>query len=137
MFKAKDIMTKEVITVREETPICEAIKLLAEKNITGLPVITDDKRLVGIITEKDMMKLMYDPDIEYCHVGDLMTTAVVSFDENDNLQDVCMELMENNFRRVPILSKGKLVGIISRSDIIKFILLKTVKHARTKSEFDH
>ncbi|MGA1823684.1 MAG: HPP family protein [bacterium] len=137
MFKAKDIMIKNVITVKKETPIYKAIKLLAEKNITGLPVVSDDMHLLGIITEKDMMKLMYDPDIEYCQVADLMTSKVVYFDENDKIQDVCQKLMENNFRRVPILSEGKVVGIISRSDIIKFILLKTLKPAKNKSTFDH
>ena len=137
MFKAKDIMIKSVFTVKKETPIYVAIKLLAEKNITGLPVVSDDMHLVGIITEKDMMKLMYDPDIEYCQVKDLMTSKVVYFDENDKIQDVCKKLIENNFRRVPILSKGKVVGIISRSDIIKFILLKTLKHPNNTSSFDH
>ena len=67
-------------------------------------------------------------------VADLMTPNVTCFDENDDLIAVFKGLVENNFRRVPILSQGKLVGIISRTDIIKFLSKSTAKPAETESE---
>ena len=92
-----------------------------ERKITGLPVVSDDMSLRGIISEKDVLKLLYDPNTEEGIVADFMTREVTSFDENDELVLICEKLISNNFRRVPILSKGKLAGIISRHDIIKFI----------------
>lgn len=120
MPRAKDIMTKNVIGVKEETPIYEAISLIAKNNITGVPVVGDDMTLVGILSEKDVIGLFYlsRKDGESKTVSDFMTQPVVSFDENEDLLDVCDCLMNNHFRRVPVVSKGKLVGIISRRDII-------------------
>ena len=132
LFKIKTIMIRDIHYVSADTPIYDAIKLLVTKNITGLPVVADDMSLVGIVSEKDMLKLLYDPDIEYLKVSDFMTHKVVSFDENDDMLYVCNALINNHFRRVPILSKGKLVGIVSRSDIINYILLKTSRHTDKK-----
>ena len=122
MIKARDIMTTDVITVSKNTSTFEAMKLMVKNNITGLPVVSDDMRLLGIVSEKDMLKLLYSPQSEPQSVAECMTSDVVSFDENEELTDVCECLIKNNFMRVPILSVGKLAGIISRRDIIKFIL---------------
>ena len=59
MFKAKNIMTKEVISVKKDTPIYEAVELLAKNEVTGIPVVKDDMTLVGILTEKDVLRLFY------------------------------------------------------------------------------
>ena len=120
MFCAKDIMSKKMITVKEHTGIKEAIRLLVEHNITGLPVVSEDMRLLGIVTEKDILRALYDPSIVGRTVADLMTSEISSFEENDDLIKVFESLMENNFRRVPVLSEGKLVGVISRRDMMKF-----------------
>ena len=69
-----------------------------------------------------MLKLLYETRIQDASVAEVMTREVVSFDENDDVIDVCECLIDNHFRRVPILSEGRLAGIISRRDIIKFIL---------------
>ena len=126
MFRAKDIMVSAVVSVKPETATYEAIKLLVENNITGLPVVNDDMTLAGIITEKDVLKLLYyngdGTDENIATVEKYMTKEVVSFDENENLIEICDSFIKNHFRRVPILSKGKLVGVISRRDIIKYIL---------------
>ena len=125
MFHAKDIMTKEVSTVRQDAKITDVIRLLAQKKITGVPVVSDDMRLLGVVTEKDILRtLRYDQNIKGKSAADLMTSEIISFDENDSLMEVFENLVENEFRRVPILSEGILVGIVSRRDIIEFFSAK-------------
>jgi len=125
MFHAKDIMTKEVSTVRQDAKITDVIRLLAQKRITGVPVVSDDMRLLGVVTEKDILRtLRYDQNIKGKSAADLMTSEIISFDENDSLMEVFESLVENDFRRVPILSEGILVGIVSRRDIIEFFSAK-------------
>lgn len=123
MPKAKDFMTKDVISVKKGTPILEALELMAEKNITGIPVVNDDATLEGILTEKDVLRLFHASEDKKCKVvEDFMTQPAIYFDEDEDLDEVCDCLMNNYFRRVPVTSKGKLVGIISRRDIIVYIL---------------
>jgi CBS domain-containing protein len=98
------------------------MEIIATGNITGLPVVDDSAKLLGIVSEKDLLKLLYDPNAKPGLVKDYMTRDVVSFDWDDSLFEVCHCLINNNFRRVPILDKGKLTGIISRRDIIIYIL---------------
>ena len=119
---AKDVMKCGLLTVKRHMPIYEAMDILATRNITGLPVIDDSMNLVGIVSEKDILKLLYDPKAEPGKVEDFMTEKVVSFNHDDSLHDVCDCLMYNYFRRVPILQHGKLAGVISRADLIIYIL---------------
>ena len=124
MLKVKDVMTKDVISVKKDTPIYEAMEIMRKKDITGMPVIEDDMTLVGVITEKDVLRLFYaDGDEKNQTVAFFMTRPAVSYRENENLRSVCDFMMINYFRRVPITSKeGKVVGILSRPDIIAHIL---------------
>jgi CBS domain-containing protein len=121
-FIAKTIMTTNVISVKRQTEIYEAIRTLSDNNITGLPVVNDDMSIAGIITEKDVLKLLYDEESKPGKVEDFMTKGVVGFNEDDSLIDITECLIKNSFRRVPITTGGKLVGIISRKDIIAYIL---------------
>lgn len=129
MLKAKDIMTKDVITVKTDVPIYDVLELVAKHNISGLPVVEEDMTLVGIVSEKDILSLFYDSEGR-CEktVDDFMTQPPLFFDEDESLLDVCDFLRKNVFRRVPITSKGKLVGIISIRDVIEYIL--QLKHER-------
>jgi len=124
MLKARDIMTKDVISVKRQTPIYEAVELLVKNKITGIPVVEDDMTLVGILTEKDVLRLFYaDEQEKNKTVSDFMTRPAVHYKENDSLQSICDFMMINYFRRVPVTSKkGKVVGIISRPDVIEYIL---------------
>ena len=122
MLEIKNAMTTNLLTVKRQTPIYEAIRILVDKNITGLPVVNDDMTLAGIISEKDVMKLLYDTENKQGIVEDFMTENPSSFDQDDSLIDVAECFIKNHFRRVPITSEGKLVGIVSRKDIIKYIL---------------
>jgi len=132
MLKAKDIMTTDLVTVKSQASVYEAIQELIDNNITGLPVVDDDMTVVGVISEKDILKLLYDLEKDGGTVADYMTETAVSFDPEDNLLDICNCFMKNPFRRVPILSDGKLAGIISRADIIEYIL-KTKQHDEVQS----
>jgi CBS domain-containing protein len=115
-------MTKDVITVKDHTPIREAIEILVEKRISGLPVINDHNELVGLITEKDLLKLIFSGDVDLGIVEDYMTREVVALDEESDLLDVCEYLINMNYKRIPILNGERLAGIISRRDMIKYIL---------------
>ncbi len=123
MIKAKDIMTEDVISVKKETSIYEAIDILIENRIAGIPVIEDDMTLIGVLSEKDVLSLLffYGQKEEEQTVNDFMTQPAIHFDEEESLMDICDCLTNKNFRRVPITSGGKLVGVISRADIIKCI----------------
>ena len=122
MIHAKSIMSRKILTVTEDTNIRHVMRLLSENQVTGLPVVSEDMSLLGIVTEKDILEeLLYGKDVITKTAGDLMTTDIVSFDEDEDLMTIFRTLVEDNFRRVPILSNGKLAGIISRRDIINFL----------------
>ena len=136
MLKVGDLMTKNVVSVKKDTPIYEALELLRKNDIAGMPVIDDDKTLVGIVTEKDVLRLFYteggdqDKTVDY-----FMTQPAVSFGVDESLESVCDFLMVKYFRRVPVVSKkGKLVGVISRPDIIDYIIVRGRKYAKEHSE---
>jgi len=123
MLRAKDIMSKNVISVQKDTPILEAVKLLMENNISGLPVVEDNMTLTGLLSEKDVVELFYEGEqAEDKTVSDYMTYPAVCFEENNALLNVCDFLAKNIFRRVPITSDGKLVGIISIQDVLNSVL---------------
>ena len=122
MVRAKDVMSKRVMTLKPDSRVVDVIRLLAEHKVTGAPVVSDDMHLLGMVTEKDiLMMLLYDKNIKTKTVDDLMTKEVMSFNEEDDLMEIFKILVENNFRRVPILSNGTLTGIVSRRDIIHFL----------------
>ncbi len=122
MLEAGAVMKTDLITVTRDTPIYEAIRTLVENNITGLPVVNDDMTLAGIITEKDVLDLLYDYKDKPGKVEDYMTEEVIRFDHRDSLSDITRSFIDHHFRRVPIVTNGKLAGIISRKDIIAYML---------------
>ena len=124
MLKAKDIMTTNVVSVTKDTPIYEAMELLIENEITGMPVVDEEMNLIGVITEKDCLRLFYgDEEEQNKTVRYFMTQPAVHYNENDRLRTICDFMMINYFRRIPVTTKnGKVVGILSRPDVIKYIL---------------
>ena len=124
-------MKRDVISVHPETPLDRLIDLLIQHNITGVPVLNEDSSIAGIVTEKDVLSFLLDKNVLdlmnerlLCEttVHHIMTNQVVAFDEETPLDEICEALVNQKFRRVPITDKnGKLVGIISRKDIIAVI----------------
>ena len=123
MLKAKDIMTENTISVKADTPIYEAVELIVKHGISGMPVVKKNMTLEGILSEKDLIVLFYGKENnENKTVSDFMTQPAVHFDEEESLLDICDFLTKNIFRRVPITSNEKLVGIISIRDTLDYIL---------------
>jgi CBS domain-containing protein len=81
IFKAKTVMTSKVIYVKKQTPIIEAIEILVENNITGLPVVNDDMTLAGIISEKDVMQLLFNNGKMSGKVEEFMTENPLFFEQ--------------------------------------------------------
>ena len=122
MLQAKDIMTKDVVTVRTDTLVEEALELMLAHNISGLPVVSKDMTLMGIITEKDILNQFFGRQkVEGKSVEEFMTQPAVHFDENDSLESICKCLAEVTFRRVPVTKEGKVVGIVSRPDVLRCV----------------
>jgi len=135
MLQAKDIMTRQVVCIRKETPIIEAIQLMADNNITGIPVVEDDLTLIGMLSEQDVLRLFHTYDDEKDRtVNDFMTQPAIHFEENELLLDVCYCLRDNAIRRVPVTLNGKVTGVISRSDILKCILRQSKKTIKKQPE---
>jgi CBS domain-containing protein len=121
MVKAKEVMNTSVITIGRNEDLCEAVRSMVLNNVTGLPVVEEDGALAGMITEKDVLTMLSDVPYAPARVADFMTTNVVCFDQQDDLDIIAESFRQNHFRRVPILDCGRLVGIISRRDIIRYI----------------
>jgi len=118
-FLARDAMTHGLLTVQRDTPLHDVMDILSTGHVTGLPVVDDGMRLEGMITEKDVIRCIADPGASKSTVQSHMTTNVVAFEPTTPLVQVCECLIRQNFRRVPIVSDGRLVGIVARGDIIR------------------
>ena len=122
MLSIKNVMTKDVVSVKEDTHIYEALDLLTKNKISGLPVLDDQNLVIGILSEKDVLRILLDKNIVTRNkVRDYMSSEVICFTEDDNAIDICKFFIRSNIRRVPIVKDGKLVGIISRRDIVALI----------------
>ena len=110
---ARDVMQYGVLSIGRDEPVHKAIALLVEHEISALPV-TQEKRLVGMLSEKDLLRLLYETEYLPGVVEDYMTSDVTSFDVETRLAVIHKQLIERPFRRVPILFRGRLAGMITR-----------------------
>jgi len=141
-MKASEIMTLGVVTVRPEASVKEAASLMLERGISGLPVVDASGRLVGIVTEGDLLRrvetgtersrprwleFLLGPGRlanEYVHsharkVQDVMTPGVITVSKDAPLQDVVSILEQRRIKRVSVTRGDKLVGIISRASLVQ------------------
>jgi len=142
---AKDIMTLNVITVGPDMPISDVAKLLIERRISAVPVIDNDNSLIGIVSEGDLvhrirgdhelprswwLSLIGDPNDEpqeYIRshgktAKDVMTKDVVAISEFTSIAEIAETLETKKIKRVPVVDDGKLVGIVSRANIIQALV---------------
>ena len=126
---ARDIMTASVVTVAPDTSLDELTELLAQSAFSGVPVVDYLGRVVGIVTEADL--LVSRPGQH--SVESVMTKDVVAVSVDESLQEIAFLLSVRRINRVPVLEEGKLVGIISRADVVKALARKPAS-AQTPSE---
>jgi CBS domain-containing protein len=122
MLKAKEVMTKDVITSSPDATLADAIKLLIAKEISGMPVIDAGGKMIGIISEKDILNFAFSGNLSNTKVKEAMTKNVTSFSQDADIDSIALAISHNQFRRVPIVEAGKVVGIVSRRDIIRIAL---------------
>ncbi len=119
MLTADQIMTPGAITIRPEATLQDAIHLVIENRVSGLPVVDDQGTLVGIITEFALLALAYDQELEHQTVAQHMTREVLTVDCADPVNRVADLFIVHRVRRLPVLSNGRLVGLVSRGDVLR------------------
>lgn len=146
-MKAGEIMSTSVFTVKRDTSVEEIAHIMAEKNISGVPVVDDENRVVGIITQRDLLYKDVEPrypalvqilggtiflqgvsryneelkKLTATRAEELMTRNVVTVDENTEVERAARIMVEKEINRIPVVRDGRLVGIISRADVVKYI----------------
>lgn len=126
----KDIMNRAVHTVSPDDTFDEACSLLLRQHISGLPVVDHEQRLVGIITENDLLNVLVGGGEEGSYrVADYMTADVTTVSEDDSAVEVAGMFLKYQVRRFPVLSGDRLVGIVARRDLVRYIcdLRKRIK----------
>lgn len=140
-MQAQDVMTTKVVSVAPDTPVVEIAKLLLERHISAVPVVSDDGRLLGIVSEGDLihelgqegakrswwLDLLASPQSRAeaylkAHgrlASDVMTRAIVSVAPDTPLPEIARLLEARRIKRVPVLRDGALVGIVSRADLLR------------------
>lgn len=144
-MQAKDVMTSPVITVKPEVSVSEVARLLLERHISAVPVVDDAGELLGIVSEGDLMRrpesgtqrrpswwltLLSDPQDEAreflkshgLHARDVMSRHPLSVSETTPLQDIAGMLEKHRIKRVPVLRNGKVVGIVSRANLLQALV---------------
>ncbi len=147
-MKAKTIMNKDVITVMPQDTVTNLVKLLLDNRISGVPVIDEDKKVVGIVSETDLIypeKSLHMPafipildsivflegfkemekeikKMAAYRVEDIMVKDVITVNEDSEIQEIVNIMINRRINRIPVVNdEGKLVGIITRSNILKHI----------------
>jgi CBS domain-containing protein len=151
-MKVSDIMTKEVVSVAPDTPVKEIAELMTWNRISGVPVVNKDGKLAGIVSETDLLHrtetgterkrkwflgMFQDADTlarEFVKshglcAADIMTKKVTTIDANADLGAAADYLDKNKLKRVPIVDGGKLVGILTRGDLVRALAQATLKPA--------
>jgi len=153
MLKAKDIMTRDVITVEEDTTVEALGRLFIEKRISGAPVLDKNGNLSGIVTENDLVRKntrlhiptvlrIFDAiiplgsadrvedeirKISASTVGEICTRSVLTVSPEASIQDVSSIMFEKGSHVIPVLDAGKIVGIIGKIDIIRGMFGETAQ----------
>jgi CBS domain-containing protein len=142
---ARDIMTPDPITVSPDVPVIDAAHLMSENNVGALPVVKDG-RVIGVVTESDLIMqdvraqfptyisllggvIMYPPSVKRFEeglrkavaatVGEVMTSEPVIVGPDATLEDLATLLVNREVSRLPVIEDGKLIGIISKHDLVR------------------
>jgi CBS domain-containing protein len=135
---ARDVMTRDVITVRPDAPLQEVATLFVSRRISGAPVVDEEGKLVGIITEADLLRREAQPMPEArrgflsflwqnrrlragrtVRVEEVMTHDVVTATEDTPVRELARQMILRKINRIPIVREGRVVGIVTRNDVLK------------------
>src|SRR2546422_6842433 len=114
MTPVKDVMTTDVIAFHADTPVEEIAGALSGRHITGAPVVTPEGFVVGIVSELDVFTKKGRTAL------DIMSPHVISITEETGIDQAARLLAGERIRRLPVLREGRLVGLVSRSDVLAF-----------------
>lgn len=119
-MRARDIMTHEVITIGPEASIHDAARLLSDYHISGAPVLDGIGRMIGLVTEADLIGK------DGATVAEIMTTRVITAQEDTAVEQIAQVLTSNHFKRLPVTRGDQLVGVVSRADIVRMMASRWV-----------
>ena len=114
---AKDIMTRDVVTVSPTLAVKDLAKLLVKNRISGVPVVDKKGKIIGVVSEVDIMTKKGK------QVKNIMSRKVIQVREGTAVEEIASIMTHHNIKRVPVMEGGKLLGIVSRADIIRAIAM--------------
>ncbi len=114
------IMEEDVVTLHEEDSINEAIKIMLQGNVSGFPIVDDESKVIGIVSERDFVSLVANV-ITGKKVADFMSRDVVSVRPDTKVEDAARVMISNDFRRLPIVHEGVMTGVVTTSDIVNYL----------------
>jgi CBS domain-containing protein len=124
MLTASDIMTAPVVSIAPNALIEHALEQMLQHDVSGLPVVEDGDRLVGVISEFDTLMLLdprQDESSPVAPVAHFMSTDVLTIDADAPVSEVASVFLRHPVRRLPVLRDGRLVGIVSRGDMVAIV----------------
>jgi CBS domain-containing protein len=123
-IKVADYMTRKLVTFHPETPLLEAMSVMLDARVSGAPVVDAEGRLTGMLSEIDfldaMLKGSYHGDVEGT-VSSVMTTGAQTVESDTDIYSASEIFVRDGRRRLPVLENGRLVGQISRRDVLRAI----------------
>jgi CBS domain-containing protein len=124
-LRVRDFMTPQLVTLTADMELLDAIALLVEKQISGAPVLDGQGNLVGVVTERDCLArtvvASYHGEAAG-RVGEVMSREVTTVEADTSLMDVAASFVDARFRRYPVMDDNRLVGIISRRDVLRAVI---------------
>ncbi len=129
-MEAREIMTGQVIAVSPQDTVHQLARVLTEAGISGAPVRDDDGRLLGIVSEADVISK------RGAHVEDVMQRSVLTVAEDTPVEEVCYMMSSNNINRVPVMRGEDIVGIITRADVVRAYAQGRIGHAGEGAELE-
>ena len=120
MKLAKDIMTKHVIATKPHALARHALVQILIGQYSGMPVINEQSEVVGVVSEFDLVKTIHkNASLDKVTIEDIMTKSPLTVDVSEPIEKVIDIMIEKGYLRIPVTENGKLVGVISRSDILR------------------
>lgn len=116
----REIMKKDVVSLRVNDNISNAIKTMIERNIGGIPIVDDDNVVVGIVSERDFVKMVADI-ITSKSIKEYMSNKVVTASPDISVGEATRTMIEKGFRRIPIVKEDVLLGIVTASDVMRYL----------------